>query len=151
MSFQPKEELFINISKLSLSSSPLNQRSYNLDTRKSHRQDICGGYYHCQTDRMPKENCLKRILNRNRRKSIKGKYNQHFWLRQELKKWQSVSVRPFGDKLFKALNFHHFWELTSRWLQDDSEHSESVKQVFREYLKSTQRVIREHESSQTSS
>lgn len=69
--FQPKEELFINISKLSLSSSPLNQRSY-LDTRKSHRHDICGGYYRCQTDGMPKENCLKRILNRNRRKSIKG-------------------------------------------------------------------------------
>ena len=71
--FQPKEELFINISKLSLSSSPLNQRSY-LDTRKSHRHDICGGYYRCQTDGMPKENCLKRILNRNRRKSIKGWY-----------------------------------------------------------------------------
>ena len=41
--------------------------------------------------------------------------------------------------------------MTSGWLQDDSEHSKSIKQAFREHLKSTQRALREQESNQTSS
>ena len=60
-----------------------------------------------------------------------GKY---FWLRQELKESQCVSVCPSGTSLSRAVNLHLY----------KSEINQRAIRAFREQSDSTQRTLREH-------
>ncbi len=49
---------------------------------------------------------------------------------------EKFSINTFEIKTLCQNDFR----MTSGWLQDDSEHTESIKQAFREHLRSTQRA-----------